>query len=416
MDANAPVLNEQEHPIVAIKRIGKRRKLTAQTIRDNEKLNNRILKNQSRIKVIDKQFVNSDGRKMKMADLLKIAVVISRYSHKKIDRIAKRNRMGLLCWISENFESLSKRGGSIPSQLSEANLNNIGQMKNLGILETDTDEAKMDTDMNLNIINDISNENNSDDDLNEIIHNSDHFHEHPEINQANIQVNLSNNTQTSQQTCFSNFQKLYSNMPQIQNDDHLSFLNFQQIQKNQLIDPNMASSINSTYHSSMNNSFSEMYIHANFNPLQNNPPNSMQGFPYVSNAIQKFHQNDQNTQLNRIISTASFYNQNNCNFYDNSVNNNNNNNSNNQNSNFSIHNISANTTTNNNSNNLSSMTINQCAGFHSNAGNPISEPLNNTSSGICLPPLIQKPNQIENNSEGIFSIDYLLNHPITCNA
>ena len=95
-----------ETPTSHIKKTGRRKRLTPQTIRDNEKLNLRIKRNQERIQLLDNHLSNADGRKMKMSELLSIATFMSQISKTKIDRIAKRNRNGLLCWINENFDSL----------------------------------------------------------------------------------------------------------------------------------------------------------------------------------------------------------------------------------------------------------------------------------------------------------------------
>lgn len=96
-------------PIFKIPIDGRRKKLTQQTIHDNEKLNIRILENKQRLQIIDKKMVNKKGKKMTMFELYNLALTISQITKRKIDRLARRNRNGLLCWLAESIDIISNQ-------------------------------------------------------------------------------------------------------------------------------------------------------------------------------------------------------------------------------------------------------------------------------------------------------------------
>ena len=88
---------------------GRRKKLTQQTIHDNERLNIRMLQNKPRLQIIDRKMVNKKGKKMTMYELYNLAQTISNVTNRKIDRLARRNRNGLLCWLAESIDIISNQ-------------------------------------------------------------------------------------------------------------------------------------------------------------------------------------------------------------------------------------------------------------------------------------------------------------------
>lgn len=111
---------------------GHRKKLTQQTIHDNEKLNIRMLENKNRLQIIDKKMINKKGKKMTMYELFDLAQTISNITKRKIDRLARRNRNGLLCWLAESIDIISNKKTleEIKARLQENNNNQNQQEQN----------------------------------------------------------------------------------------------------------------------------------------------------------------------------------------------------------------------------------------------------------------------------------------------
>ena len=126
-------MKNANHPIVKIPIDGRRKKLTPQTIHDNEKLNLRMIENKQRLQIIDKKMINKNGKKMTMNELFDIAQTISKITNRKIDRLARRNRNGLLCWLAESCDFIANMPamGEIGKKIQENNLNTINDQPNI---------------------------------------------------------------------------------------------------------------------------------------------------------------------------------------------------------------------------------------------------------------------------------------------
>jgi hypothetical protein len=94
--------------VVHIQRTGKRRNVTEQTMRDGVRLGERINRNSASMKCVE-TFLDRVCGKRTMSDLILIAddCTRSNSSVPSADRLARRNRAGLICWFCENWVLIS---------------------------------------------------------------------------------------------------------------------------------------------------------------------------------------------------------------------------------------------------------------------------------------------------------------------
>ncbi|EAY17211.1 hypothetical protein TVAG_291630 [Trichomonas vaginalis G3] len=75
-------------------------------IKDQEAIEDRIIKNEHMIDVVVSCLESHHGGKLTVDQLRIYARSVSKIINKKIDRLANRNRMALLCWYSENWNEI----------------------------------------------------------------------------------------------------------------------------------------------------------------------------------------------------------------------------------------------------------------------------------------------------------------------
>jgi hypothetical protein len=96
------------HPVVHIQRTGKRRTVTGQTMRDTVRLRERIQRSALLMKSVE-SFLSRVCGKRTMPDLMATAEECVRINLliEPPDRVAKRNRAGLICWFCEHWTVVS---------------------------------------------------------------------------------------------------------------------------------------------------------------------------------------------------------------------------------------------------------------------------------------------------------------------
>lgn len=120
-------MQDCNYHVVKIQIDRRRKKLTQQTIHDNEKLNLRIIRNKTKLQLLDKKMVKNGGKKMNMAELYNIALTLGRIINRKVDRLARRNRKGLLCWLVESCDIIACDQMSLQKRINNYPFPNITQ-------------------------------------------------------------------------------------------------------------------------------------------------------------------------------------------------------------------------------------------------------------------------------------------------
>lgn len=75
-------------------------------IKDQEAIEDRIIRNEPLIDTVINCLESHYGSKLTVDQLRIYARCASKIINKKIDRLANRNRMALLCWYSENWNEI----------------------------------------------------------------------------------------------------------------------------------------------------------------------------------------------------------------------------------------------------------------------------------------------------------------------
>ncbi|EAX95528.1 hypothetical protein TVAG_311000 [Trichomonas vaginalis G3] len=88
------------------KKIKHHRTFKCQTTRDNEKIKKRIKINKNRINFINEYLNKFFSTNVTTTILISFAKLLSSQLNLTLDRLAKRNRTSLLCWYSENWNSI----------------------------------------------------------------------------------------------------------------------------------------------------------------------------------------------------------------------------------------------------------------------------------------------------------------------
>lgn len=97
---------EHDHPIVVIKRVGKRQMLSDRAIQEQEQVNSRIKKAGSLFDFVAKELKNVFHKDLNFTELRNIASTAVKGTNIKIDRLSKRNKNAMLCWYCENWDAI----------------------------------------------------------------------------------------------------------------------------------------------------------------------------------------------------------------------------------------------------------------------------------------------------------------------
>ncbi|EAX86969.1 hypothetical protein TVAG_471130 [Trichomonas vaginalis G3] len=84
--------------------IKERKRTTAQSIRDNEKVMRRIENAGAKLQYVANYLVGIFGQNVAVYSLLTHANRLSEHLNIPLDRLATRNRQALFCWFTENWE------------------------------------------------------------------------------------------------------------------------------------------------------------------------------------------------------------------------------------------------------------------------------------------------------------------------
>ena len=97
---------EHDHPIVVIKRVGKRTELSDRAIHEQEQVNNRIKNAGSLFEIVTKELKNIFHKNLNFPELRNIADMAIKGTDLKVDRLSKRNKNAMICWFCENWETI----------------------------------------------------------------------------------------------------------------------------------------------------------------------------------------------------------------------------------------------------------------------------------------------------------------------
>ncbi|EAX73712.1 hypothetical protein TVAG_332230 [Trichomonas vaginalis G3] len=78
------------------------KRLTAQSQRDYEKIQKRIVNMGSKVDFVNSYVDKFFGTHVNIEILTSIAKIVEQKYHVPLDRLAKRNRKAMLCWYAEN--------------------------------------------------------------------------------------------------------------------------------------------------------------------------------------------------------------------------------------------------------------------------------------------------------------------------
>ncbi|EAX93545.1 hypothetical protein TVAG_203360 [Trichomonas vaginalis G3] len=98
--------NDTVNDIVKSRRLRKTKLTSEQNRRDHEMILERIKKNGVKMDFVSAYIDKIFGMHVTISPLLEFALHISHQFGLKVDRLAKRNRNALLCWFSENWETV----------------------------------------------------------------------------------------------------------------------------------------------------------------------------------------------------------------------------------------------------------------------------------------------------------------------
>ncbi|EAX92297.1 hypothetical protein TVAG_108140 [Trichomonas vaginalis G3] len=84
------------------------KRLTAQSQRDYEKIQKRIVNMGSKVDFVNSYVDKSFGTHVNIEILTSIAKIVEQKYHVPLDRLAKRNRKAMLCWYAENWSLVTK--------------------------------------------------------------------------------------------------------------------------------------------------------------------------------------------------------------------------------------------------------------------------------------------------------------------
>ena len=89
--------------IITTRKTRKIRLISEQSVKDHEELQTRMDMNGVKIDLVAAILEHMYGGRFTVEELLCLARKISKKINLKIDRLAHRNRSGLLCWFAENW-------------------------------------------------------------------------------------------------------------------------------------------------------------------------------------------------------------------------------------------------------------------------------------------------------------------------
>lgn len=96
--------DQVDHPVYVIKRVGKRNTISECTLEEQTITNQRIKACGERFEIAQKFIASKYGSKVSFNKIKKVAALISKYTHLKIDRLSNRNKLAMYCWFAERWE------------------------------------------------------------------------------------------------------------------------------------------------------------------------------------------------------------------------------------------------------------------------------------------------------------------------
>lgn len=92
--------------VLKTRKINKHKRTTAQSIRDHEKISQRMNNLGIKLDIVTAYFEQHLGPHVTAMSLLQIAFAVASKLNIKIDRLAKRNRTALFCWFAEQWNNI----------------------------------------------------------------------------------------------------------------------------------------------------------------------------------------------------------------------------------------------------------------------------------------------------------------------